>query len=190
MPEADCLNDSFGLKIALTFPKNDVDANEDSFSKSTRLSTFAISDGASVSFAPRLWSAILSQEFVRTQDHGSLWLTRAFARFEREFDRENLPWMQQAAYDQGTFATLLGIRLSDSSGEAQLFAVGDTLAVLCSGTTIVSSFPYSTSNQFNSSPTLISTIRSKNRFMESEGSSRSPYVNGIRRKLLIPASFA
>lgn len=77
-------------------------------------------------------------------------------------------WMQQAAFDRGSFASLLGVR--DCGGDRiAVLAIGDSLAVLCDGDRIVASFPYEAPEQFDARPRLLSTNPAENRFLDEPG---------------------
>jgi hypothetical protein len=72
-----------------------------------------------------------------------------------------MPWHKQGAFDRGSFASLLGVRVL-SDNELHIVAVGDSLAVLCDGRRLSNSFPYQTAQQFDDAPMLLSSDRSKN----------------------------
>ena len=72
--------------------------------------------------------------------------------------------MQQAAFDRGSFASLLGV--SDrGDGRVGVLAIGDSLAVLCDGDRVVASFPYELPEQFEARPQLLSTNPAENAFL-------------------------
>jgi len=73
--------------------------------------------------------------------------------------------MQQASFDRGTFASLLGIR-HDGAGIVDVLAVGDSIAVLCEGDRILSSYPYTTPGEFEQRPRLLSTNAAENNFID------------------------
>jgi hypothetical protein len=50
----------------------------------------------------------------------------------------------------------------------QIFAIGDSLAVLCDGDRIITTFPYSTPSQFERSPQLLCTNPVENSFLNEE----------------------
>jgi hypothetical protein len=66
--------------------------------------------------------------------------------------------MQQAAFDKGTFASLLGIRQIEDTQAVLVFAVGDTTAILCDGDSVLSTYPYTHSEEFRQNPELLSTV--------------------------------
>jgi hypothetical protein len=150
--------------LTLTVPKVDGQRNEDSYQWS-RKGAFALSDGASVSFDSASWSQILARRFARFPVFTPEWLSAAIAEFSKLYDRESLPWMQQAAFDKGSFASLLGVRVFDQGQRIQVHAIGDSLAVLADGDAIKTTFPYTMATQFDQRPQLLCTNPIENAFL-------------------------
>ena len=152
------------------------DRNEDFAATSDRKGVYALSDGASISYDSATWAHIVAISYVQTPSVTRPWITEAISKFDKKYDREALPWMAQAALDRGSFASLLGIQLHQPN-EVEVFAVGDTEALLCDGDGIVATFPYSVSAEFSASPLLLSTSPSANTFVQEENypSSRTVY---------------
>src|SRR6266481_6373191 len=96
------------LLHAFTVPKREDTDNEDRWFMSASGLTFAVSDGAAVSFDAGRWATILARRFTRDPDVSPEWIHGAVAEYTHCVDREAMSWMQQAAYDRGSFATLLG----------------------------------------------------------------------------------
>jgi hypothetical protein len=134
--------------------------NEDAFKYSNVSGICAVSDGASESFASGLWSRILVSRFVQRPALDKAWLARAIAAYNAAFDRANMSWSAQAAFDRGSYATLLGLRI-DPSG-VSILGIGDSLAVLDDGAEICTTFPYVEPEQFRANPLLLSTIHERN----------------------------
>ena len=150
---------SLPLRIAYTLPKADnASNNEDRYSVSHRLGLAAISDGASTSFDSFSWAKILVRRYCQQPVVHERWLCEAIREFNSFYDRDAMPWMEQAAFDKGTFASLLGIRQIEDTESVRLFAVGDTTAILCDGDAHVSTFPYTRTEEFLHSPELLSTV--------------------------------
>jgi hypothetical protein len=139
--------------------------NEDARAISPRRRVSAISDGASVSFDSAAWATILVRCYARNPQFDRGWLNRAIAKFAVLYDRESLPWMQQASFDRGSFASLLGVRYL-GSGVVEVLGIGDSLAVLCDGDRIRCSFPYTSPAQFDRRPQLLSTNPVENDFLD------------------------
>ncbi|MFD2250847.1 hypothetical protein FHS82_001397 [Pseudochelatococcus lubricantis] len=135
--------------------------NEDAIACSDLRGIHAVSDGASESFASRRWARILVSRYVRQPVIDEAWLARAITSYHAAFDRAAMSWSAQAAFDRGSFATLLGLRF-DPAG-VSIVGIGDSLAVLDDGTEISATFPYSEPEQFRANPLLLSTIHDRNR---------------------------
>ena len=124
-----------------TVPKVDGQPNEDRY-QSSRRGVHALSDGASVSFDSASWAQILVGRYAQNPEVTRQWIGDAITEFGRLYDRESMPWMKQASFDRGTFASLLGVRIVDEGKNIQVLSIGDTLAVLCKGDSISSNIPY------------------------------------------------
>src|SRR5262245_59579615 len=152
------------LPLAFSVPKVFEDPrNEDSFHRS-RKGVYALSDGASVSFDSASWARILVRRYARDPEFTGVWLAAAIAEFRKLYDRDSLPWMQQASFDRGSFASLLGVRIIDEGRLIQVFSIGDSLAVLCDGDCIKATFPLATASEFTRSPQLLCTNPAQNAF--------------------------
>ena len=149
------------MRRAFTVPKAPDIPNEDTFRLSPRKNTYALSDGASISYDSASWSRIVATHYVQHAAITRDWLDDCIADFNRQHDRENMPWHKQGAFDRGSFASLLGVRVMPDN-ELHIVAVGDSIAVLCDGHRLSSSFPYQTAQQFDDAPMLLSSERSKN----------------------------
>jgi hypothetical protein len=153
------------LPLALSIPKTEDSRNEDGFYRSAK-GVYALSDGASVSFDSASWARILVRHYARNPEFTHQWLSGAIAEFRKLYDRESLPWMQQASYDRGSFATLLGVRIVDEGRLIQILAIGDSLAVLCDGDCIKATFPFTAASAFTRSPQLLCTNPVGNAFLD------------------------
>jgi hypothetical protein len=76
--------------------------------------------------------------------------------------------MQQAAYDQGSFATLLGLELSSDWRVARVFAVGDSIFAFVDGCELLRTIPLVHPDDFDRSPSLISTSPGENAYLDAE----------------------
>jgi len=153
------------LPLAFSVPKSEDWRNEDSFHRSAN-GVYALSDGASVSFDSASWARILVRRYVRNPEFTREWLSAAIKEFRKLYDRDSLPWMQQASFDKGSFASLLGIRFFDDGTLIQVFSIGDSLAVLCDGDRITASFPFTAPSEFSRSPQLLCTNPAENAFLD------------------------
>jgi hypothetical protein len=153
----------FARARAFSVAKHSGDTNEDAWQNSHK-GVGAVSDGASISFDSRAWSRILVRRYAQHPQFDAAWVAAAIAAFAGLHDRDSLPWMQQAAFDRGSFASLLGIA-DRGGGRIGILAVGDSLAVLCDGDRLMESFPYDTPEQFDADPQLLSTNPAENKFL-------------------------
>src|SRR5215831_6107800 len=119
---------------------------------------YAVSDGASESFDSATWARLLVRRFVDAPDVNHGWLDKTVACYNRQFDRETMSWSAQAAFDRGSFATLTGVVLRSGGTLATILGVGDSIALLADGHTLVKSFPYDRPEQFKQRPILLSTV--------------------------------
>jgi hypothetical protein len=130
------------------------------------VNTFALSDGATISYDSALWAQIVCRRYVEEPQLTRAWLDACIAEFNGHHDRESMPWNKEAAFDRGSFASLIGVRVA---GDAlNVDAVGDSLAVLFDGVIRVDSFPYRVSEQFDQAPMLLSTDPAKNPFFDGD----------------------
>lgn len=118
---------------------------------------YALSDGATESFAPRQWAQTIVSAFLDQPQVDRDWLRRVAACHAQGFDRETMPWSAQAAFDRGSFATLTGLVLNEPRQIAQVLAIGDSLAVLVAGDQLQATFPYQHAVQFLQRPLLLAT---------------------------------
>jgi hypothetical protein len=152
------------LPLAFTIAKADERYNEDRYHRSAK-GVYALSDGASVSFDSKSWAAILVRRYARKPEFTREWLAAAITEFGKLYDRESLPWMQQASFDKGSFASLLGVRVIDGGRLIQVLSIGDSIAVLCDGDRIEATFPISAASEFTRSPQLLCSNPAGNAFL-------------------------
>jgi len=148
---------------AFSVPKARGQRNEDAWQWSHK-GVGALSDGASVSFDSASWARILVRHYARSPRVDAAWIASALAEFGTLHERESLPWMQQAALDRGSFASLLGLRRR-GEGQVKILAIGDSIAVLCDADRVVATFPYQSPEQFDERPRLLSTNPAENAFL-------------------------
>ena len=157
---------SFRVLHAFSAPKRDDTPNEDRWDQSSDKTTFAVSDGASVSFDSAPWAKILCRRFISDTNVSRDWLQAAIVEYQSAYEREAMPWMQQGAFDRGSFATLLGVSLSNDLGIARVFAIGDSIFVLIDRGMVVHAIPYMQPDDFDQSPSLFSTNPVENAFLD------------------------
>ena len=159
---------SFKILRAFSVPKRDDTPNEDRRDQSSDNRIVAVSDGASVSFDSAPWAQILCRRFINDPNVSRDWLRAAVVEYQSAYDRETMPWMQQGAFDRGSFATLLGVSLSNDLQLARIIAVGDSILALVDRRQVVRTIPYMQSDDFDRSPNLISTNPAENDFLDDE----------------------
>jgi hypothetical protein len=149
----------FRVRHSFSVAKREDLANEDRCAcyESTERLIFALSDGASVSFDPGSWADILTRRFIKDYDVSPDWLKAAAEEYAANYDRNAMEWMYQAAFDRGSFATLLGIIFSQDGTTARAFAAGDSLLAVVDGHALVRTIPYRNAEEFDSAPWLLST---------------------------------
>jgi hypothetical protein len=155
------------LRVLSVFKRDDV-ANEDRWAVSDDKTACALSDGASVSFDSGPWAQILCKKFIERTGVTPEWLADAVNEYRLGYDRDAMSWSHQAAFDRGSFATLLGVVCSSEGRAARVFAVGDTLLALVDGGHIVRTIPYIQADEFDKAPLLLSTNGVENSRLDQE----------------------
>ncbi|KXU89806.1 hypothetical protein CI15_06360 [Paraburkholderia monticola] len=158
-----------GINFKASVPKSlsEQDANEDAASFDLERGIVAISDGASESFDSRAWARLLVARFIQQPAVNAEWVSAARLSYEVDWDFETMSWSQQAAFDRGSFATLLGAEWHEHSRALEVFAVGDSLAVHLDASGAWESHPYRRAEQFDERPRLLSTKAEANAFVRS-----------------------
>jgi Protein phosphatase 2C len=155
------------LKL-FSVPKRDDAANEDRWCVSADGTCCVVSDGASISFDSGPWAEVLCRKFIESSEITPEWLDSAVTKYQLSYDRDAMSWSHQAAFDRGSFATLLGVVSSPDGHTARIFALGDTLLAFIDKGQIVRTIPYVQPDEFDRSPTLISTNRLENKILDQE----------------------
>jgi hypothetical protein len=135
------------------------DDNEDAFVVAGDGSCVVVCDGASESFDPKTWAQMVAARFA-TEPLSVKALSDLVAAYAHSVDPATLNWSRQAALERGSFSTL--VRVTATEGTVVLTTVGDSLALLTDGETILHAQPYTTSAQFLGRPELLSTLQSHN----------------------------
>jgi hypothetical protein len=139
-------------------------SNEDAYCINTAESRLALSDGASESFDSQSWARMLVESYSASSAFSVDWLRATVSTFSSLYVREDLSWSKQGAFDKGSFATLLGVELINSTDSIELIGIGDSICALVVDSRFVKSFPYSRSIEFKQRPELCSTKDSLNQF--------------------------
>lgn len=99
--------------------------NEDSVAANTAEGRFAISDGVSTAARSEIWSALLTDAFVRGDDPVTpTVLTRLRRAWWDAVHEPDLPWFAHAKLAQGAAATFVGLQVDRST--YRITAVGDS----------------------------------------------------------------
>jgi hypothetical protein len=148
------------------------EANEDVFRLALEMGRVALSDGASESFDSKTWASVLTSRFVQRPAMTERWLEEAVAEYLAQFDTSTLSWSKQAAFERGSFATLLGIEDCTEHSTVDVLAVGDSLAIFLDQGAFLDSFPYIQADEFKQRPELFSTKAALNSFFSKDFFSR------------------
>lgn len=159
--------------VAYWTPKEGTEFSEweDGAAYSQQTGWFAVADGASTGSNSREWAYTLTSAFIRERaaevfddpENGfSHWLRRTRAAFDPRSD-QFLPskaprWVQTAASERGSHATLLAGRIFQ--GTVQAVAVGDCCLFKWTNGAPVEPFPLAEPGDFGSNPLLVRSHQS------------------------------
>jgi hypothetical protein len=141
------------------------ESNEDAAEIARDAGRLAISDGASESFDSKTWAQLLVGAFARSPGLSPAWLSEVVREYNAHYDVSMLSWSKHAAFERGSFATLLGVEECPAHAAVDVLSVGDSLAVLLSSSGMIDSFPYNDAQQFQQRPELFCTNPSYNGFI-------------------------
>lgn len=140
------------------------DLNEDAYAVGE--SCVAVTDGASESYDSRAWARLLAEAYAKEQSVSAEWVAERIRTYLESTDIECLSWSRLAAFERGSFATLLGLELVPNRHEVDVLAIGDSLAVHVRDGAMLSSFPFAKPEDFDVRPRLLSTLASANTFID------------------------
>lgn len=117
----------------------------------------AVADGATEASFSRLWAKLLCEGFVDRTERAEL-----KKRWAAGITTTSLPWYAEQKAESGAFAALVGLMLRDGDGGAgggtwEAEALGDCCLITVRDGQIMDKFPLVESEQFNSSPVLLSS---------------------------------
>jgi hypothetical protein len=139
------------------------DSNEDAYSLGA--TCLALADGASESYDSRTWARLITEAYVLDQEFGVAWVAYRVQTYLNSSDFASLSWSRQAAFERGSFSTLLGLQLPREGDDVDVLAIGDSLAVHVRDGSILTSFPFQHPAQFDARPRLLSTLATANGFV-------------------------
>jgi len=125
-----------------------------------------ISDGASESYDSRTFARLVCKHYKKRRKINQAWIKKITSEFASTVDVNTLSWSKEAAYRRGSFASLLAVYNSSVPNHINLFAIGDSIAVLVDGNKIQESYPYTQPKQFQSRPELLGSNPEHNRFVQ------------------------
>ena len=133
----------------------------------TTIMRAAVSDGATESAFSRLWAQILADAFVDrpldlrvlTEDGLLGWLRRSQDDWHAAVPWDRIPWHGEAKARAGSFATFLGLSLSEADEPGtfrwEAVAVGDSCLFLVRNDRLSVSFPLDDPAEFDNNPPLV-----------------------------------
>jgi hypothetical protein len=139
--------------------------NEDCYLFSLDRSIATVSDGASESFDSRSWAEIVCELGCSGIGISPLTIAEAASRYRKIYDPATLGWAKAAAYERGSFATLLCVRHDNQRSELEVVSVGDTVLLLYEGGAVTRKFALSEPEEFAMRPELLSTRNDLNGFL-------------------------
>jgi hypothetical protein len=139
------------------------EANEDRLCACDRRQVYVLSDGASESYNSALWAELIVDAWAAAPPGRRVvrWLRKAMAEYDARSDTAKMSWSQQAAFERGSFASLLALSWDDESN-LRATAVGDSVVLVVTDSQLHWSFPYTTAEQFRARPELLSTVPKHN----------------------------
>lgn len=135
------------------------------FSRSGRTVRCAIADGATETSFSRDWARLLVEAYGQARLSVRGWnedLAFLGGVWRYNVGQKPLPWYAEEKLRQGAFAALLGLTLAaarDGSMRWSALAVGDCCLFQLRDRHLVTCFPISRSDEFNSRPYLIGSVR-------------------------------
>lgn len=135
--------------------------NEDAHRMAQEKGRVVLSDGASESFDARSWACLLVDQFLGT-DLSDEAVSSCIQAYELLHDPSTLSWSKAAAYERGSFATLLIAQDDPDRQTVTVTALGDSLAAWSSGSNLLEVAPYSHAEQFTEKPILLATRKELN----------------------------
>lgn len=164
---------------------NSVDENEDNILvpplselQNEPVIKFAISDGATESSFSKEWSSLLVSSYQdKLFDLASLPLTiNAISEAWHSITSAiELPWYAQQKLENGAFATFLGITLNLEKQNFESVSVGDCTLFQVRNNELLCSFPITSFEDFDNTPSLVAT----NFKFQTDFEKSAKYLKGI-----------
>lgn len=80
-----------------------------------------------------------------------------------------MSWSKQAAFERGSFATLIGVEQFEEHEAVEVLAVGDSIALLVDDGRLIRGWPFEDPERFKERPTLLATVAGHNDFINVSG---------------------
>lgn len=140
---------------------------EDAFATNSQFGRAAVADGATWSVRSGQWAALLSESFCtslpelateRVIDWADGLSAQMATTLQEHADSDSAGWWSEEAAARGSAAAFVGVELSRSEGDGMTFhaiAVGDCCLFHVRRGRVLRSWPLTSVDEFNSSPTLI-----------------------------------
>ncbi len=121
---------------------------------------FAVADGATESAFAGPWAQALAEAFVQNPvlpGQWTDWLSGVRQRWLDLVGAQEWPWYVEEKFQQGAFATFLGIEFAPAEGawEWKAVAVGDCCLFHLRGENLLCSFPVEHASEFGTQPDLL-----------------------------------
>lgn len=135
---------------------------EDSIGINEAVSRFAVADGATEAFDAKSWANRLVTSWVNGNAGDFFekdfedWLKEQGRLQHESWNGLKLSWYAEEKSALGSFAAFVGVQIEEIDGKlsCRAVALGDSCLIHQKGDEILSSFPLSDSNNFNSTPAL------------------------------------
>lgn len=144
--------------------------NEDAYRVDAERGRVVVSDGASESFDAKSWARLLVDTFLDKEPSEAA-IAECVAAFGTLHDPESMSWSRAAAFERGSFGTLL-VAQEGEGDRLDVLSIGDSLAVVTDGQTLLCQWPYDTAEQFAEKPVLLSTKAELNVELLQDGNDR------------------
>jgi len=135
-------------------PRDPVDVVADSFK-------CAVADGATETSFSGLWAQLLVAGYIDDLEMADLQ-----KKWKESISGKQLSWYAEEKAQSGAFATLIGLSVQDgkngNGGTWESEAIGDSCLMHVRGSEVLSAFPLTKSEEFNSSPYLLSSNEQNN----------------------------
>ena len=147
--------------------------NQDAFAVDPRRGIATLADGVASGLFSRSWATILTESALADapdpadKDAWRQWLAERRAAWSAGIDVDRLAWFQKAKLKDGTFSTLLAVRLLPVDGAApddppgfniRGYAVGDTCLFYVREGKALRTFPIETAAEFEANPVVIGSV--------------------------------